>query len=138
LIQTIDQRPQTLDRRLEMARDYTKIKAWQLADQLALLVYRATTKFPKSEVWGLTSQMRRSAVSVAANIVEGSARKYRNEYLQYLYIAISSLAELSYYIRFTKELEYLDTKTYEELWAKAQEGLRTLQGLISYIEKSRV
>jgi four helix bundle protein len=121
-----------------MARDYTKIKSWQLADQLALLVYKSTKKFPKNEVWGLTSQMRRSAVSVAANIVEGSARKNRNEYLQFLYIAISSLAELSYYIRFTKELEYLDTKTYEELWAKAQEGLRTLQGLISYIEKSGV
>ena len=93
----------------------------------------------------MTSQMRRSAVSVAANIVEGSARKNRNEYLQFLYIAISSLAELSYYIRFTKELEYLDTRTYEELWAKAQEGLRTLledsslqQGLTSYIEKSGV
>jgi four helix bundle protein len=57
-----------------MARDYTKIKAWQLADQLALLVYKATKKFPR----GLTSQMRRSAVSVAANIVEGSPRKNRN------------------------------------------------------------
>ena len=121
-----------------MPRDYTKIKAWQLADRLALLVYKATKTFPKSEVWALTSQMRRSAVSVAANIVEGAARKNRNEYLQFLYIAISSLAELTYYIRFTKELEYLDTKTYEELSAKAQEGLRTLQGLISYIEKSEV
>ncbi len=121
-----------------MARDYTKIKAWQLADQLALLVYRATKQFPKDEAWGLTSQMRRSAVSVAANIVEGSARKNRNEYLQFLYIAISSLAELSYYTRFTKELDYLDTNTYGKLWAKTQESLRTLQGLISYIEKSKV
>jgi len=65
-----------------MARDYTKIKAWQLADQLALLVYKATKKFPKSEVWGLTSQMRRCAVSVAANIVERSARKNRNELIE--------------------------------------------------------
>ena len=121
-----------------MGRDYTKIKAWQLTDKLALLVYRATKDFPKSEIWGLTSQMRRAAVSVPANIVEGSARRNRNEYLQFLYIAISSLAELSYYIRFTKELEYLHTNGYEELWAKAQEGLRTLQGLISYIEKSKV
>lgn len=119
-----------------MARDYRKIKAWELADQLALSVYQATKKFPKSEVWGLTSQMRRSAVSVAANIVEGSARKNRNEYLQFLYIAISSLTELSYYIRFSKELEYLDTRIYEGLWAKTQESVRTLQGLISYIEKS--
>ena len=68
---------------------------------------------------------------MAINIVEGSAGENRNEYLQFLYIAISSLAALSYYIRFTKELEYLDTKTYEDLSAKAQEGLRTLQGLIS-------
>ena len=119
-----------------MGRDYTKIKAWQIADKLALLVYKSTKKFPKSEVWGLTSQMRRAAVSVPANIVEGSARKNRNEYLQFLYIAISSLAELNYYIRFTKELGYLDADEYGELWMKSQEGLRTLRGLISYIEKS--
>jgi four helix bundle protein len=121
-----------------MARDYTKIKAWQLADQLALLVYKATKEFPKSEIWGLTSQMRRAAVSVPANIVEGSARRNRNEYLQFLYIALSSLAELNYYIRFTKALGYLGTNRYEELWARAQEGSKTLQGLISYIEKSGV
>jgi four helix bundle protein len=118
-----------------MARDYTKIKAWQLADELALLTYKATKEFPKSEIWGLTSQMRRSAVSVPANIVEGSARKNRKEYLQFLYIAISSLTELSYYIKFTRKLEYLDSIRYEELWGKCQECLRTLQGLISYVER---
>ena len=58
-----------------MGRDYTKIKAWQVADELALLVYKATKIFPKREIWGLTSQMRRAAVSVPGNIVEGSARK---------------------------------------------------------------
>ena len=121
-----------------MARDYTKIKAWQLADELALLVYKATKGFPKSEIWGLTSQMRRAAVSAPANIVEGSARRNRGEYLQFLYIAISSLAELSYYIKFAKKLEYLDTNRYQELREKAQESLRTLQGLISYIEKPEV
>jgi len=121
-----------------MARGYTRIKAWQLADELALLVYKATKEFPKSEIWGLTSQMRRAAVSVPGNIVEGSARKNRNEYLQFLYIAMSSLTELNYYIRFTRELGYLTADRYEELWARAQEGLRTLQGLISYIEKSEV
>jgi four helix bundle protein len=92
-----------------MARDYTKIKAWQLADELALLVYKATREFPKSEIWGLTSQMRRAAVSVPANIVEGSARRKRNEYLQFSYIAMSSLAELNYYVRFTNEIGYLGT-----------------------------
>jgi len=118
-----------------MGRDYTKIKAWQLADELALLVYKATKDFPRSEIWGLTSQMRRAAVSAAANIVEGSARKNRREYLQFLYIALSSLTELSYYIRLARDLEYLDSSRYEELRAKCQESLRTLQGLISYVEK---
>ena len=118
-----------------MARDYTKIKAWQLADELALLVYKATKDFPRSEIWGLTSQMRRAAVSAAANIVGGSARKNRREYLQFLYIALSSLTELSYYIRLSKELEYVNNDQYEELWAKSQEALRTLQGLISFVEK---
>jgi len=117
-----------------MIRDYTKIKAYQLA----LSVYKATKKFPKNEIWGLTSQMRRAAVSVTANIVESSVKKSKSEYLNFLYIATSSLAELSYYIKFTKELEYLDIKLYEELRMKAQEGLKTLQGLISYIEKSGV
>ena len=97
-----------------MARDYTKIKAWQLADELALLAYKA------------------------ANRVEGSARRNRKEYLQFLYIAMSSLAELSYYVKFTKELGYLDSNRYEEWWGRIQEGLRTLQGLISCIEKSGV
>lgn len=143
--QAIDNRQQTIDNRQKrfvqgekMTRDYTKIKAWQLTDELALLVYKVTKKFPKSELWGITSQMRRAAVSVPANIVEGSARKSRNEYLQFLHIAKSSLAEVSYYIRFTKELGYLETSRYEELWTKSQEGVRTLHGLISYIEKSDV
>jgi four helix bundle protein len=82
--------------------------------------------------------MRRAAVSVPENIVEGLARRNRNEYLQFLYIAMSSLAELNYYIRLTRELGYLDNKRYEELWPKAQEALKILQGLISYIEKSDV
>jgi four helix bundle protein len=121
-----------------MARDYRKIRAWQLTDELALLVYRFTKGFPKSEIWGLTSQMRRAAVSAAANIVEGSARKNRNEYLQFLYIAISSLTELHYYIKFSHELDYLNTDGYNVLLTKSAECLRTLQGLISYIEKSDV
>ncbi len=118
-----------------MARDYTKIKAWQLADELALLVYKDTKYFPRSEIWGLTSQMRRAAVSASANIVEGSARKNTGEYLQFLYIALASLTELSYYIRLAGKLEYLDSSRHKELSAKCQECLKTLQGLISYIEK---
>ncbi len=121
-----------------MSRDYTKIRTWQLADELALLVYRATKGFPKSELWGLTSQMRRAAVSAPANIVEGSARKNKSEYLQFLYIALSSLTELNYFIRFVRELGYLEADRCSVLLTKGAASLRTLQGLISYIEKSEV
>ena len=74
-----------------MARDYKKMMACQITDELALLVYKATKEFPKSEIWGLTSQIRRAAVSAPANIVEGSARRERNEYLQYSYVILSRI-----------------------------------------------
>lgn len=68
-----------------MARDYTKIKAWQLSNELALMIYKATKAFPRSEIWGLTSQMRRAAVSVPANIVEGSAGKTKvNTFISFI------------------------------------------------------
>ena len=119
-----------------MARDYTKIKAWQFADQLAMEIYKSTKDFPKSEIFGLTSQMRRSAVSVPANIVEGSARRHQKEYVQFLYIAMGSLAELSYYIRFSKEIGYLKKNQYGILDSQYQQTVKTLRGLINYIEAS--
>ena len=119
-----------------MARDYRKIRAWQFADQLAMMVYKSTKDFPRSEVFGLTSQMRRSAVSVPANIVEGSARKHQKEYVQFLYTAMGSLAELSYYIRFSKEVGYLKKNQYEILNSQYQQTVKTLRGLINYIEAS--
>ncbi len=88
--------------------------------------------------FGVDLSNEKAAVSVALNLVEGSARKNRKEYLQFLYVAISSLTELSYYVRFTNKLGYLEARRYAELSGKAQETLRTLQGLISYIEKSDV
>ncbi|MCH7760738.1 four helix bundle protein [candidate division TA06 bacterium] len=119
-----------------MARDYTKIKAWQFADQLAMEIYKSTKDFPKSEIFGLTSQMRRSAVSVPANIVEGSARRHQKEYVHFLYIAMGSLAELSYYIRFSKEIGYLKKNQYGILDSQYQQTVKTLRGLINYIEAS--
>ncbi|MBM3333953.1 four helix bundle protein, partial [Candidatus Sumerlaeota bacterium] len=71
-----------------MARDYRKIRAWQLADELAINIYKATVCFPESEMFGLTAQMRRGGVSVAANIVEGATRQYQKEYVQFLHTAM--------------------------------------------------
>lgn len=121
-----------------MARDYKKIRAWQLADELALAVYRATSEFPNTEIFGLTSQMRRAAVSVAANIVEGSARKHTNEYIQFLYTAMGSLAELGYFIEFCRKLDYIQNGTMSDLKSLHSHTIKTLQALINFIEKSKV
>ncbi len=67
-------------------RDYTKIEAWKLADDLTVAVYQATHLFPREEIYGLTSQLRRASYSVPANIVEGSSRESKKDYLHFLYI----------------------------------------------------
>lgn len=77
-------------------RDHNKLRAFEIADEVAIMIYKITVDFPKEEVYGLTSQMRRAAVSVPSNIVEGCARKSQAEYLRYLDMAFGSLRELKY------------------------------------------
>ena len=74
-------------------RDHTKLRAFELADEVAVMIYRATRSFPKEEIYGLVSQMRRAAVSVPSNIVEGCARESQSEYLRFLEIAFGSIRE---------------------------------------------
>jgi four helix bundle protein len=77
-------------------RDHTKLRAFELADDIALSIYQLTNTFPREEIYGLTSQMRRAAVSVPSNIVEGCSRDSQADFLRFLYIAFGSLKELSY------------------------------------------
>lgn len=113
-----------------MSRDHRKLKAFELADTLAVATYRATTSFPKHELFGLTAQMRRAAVSTAANIVEGSARSSHKEYLQFLSTALGSLRELGYYIDLSGRLGYLEAQQVEALGRQYEESARVLSGLI--------
>ncbi|MGH7352471.1 MAG: four helix bundle protein [Candidatus Methylomirabilales bacterium] len=114
--------------------NYKRYKAWEFADQLVRSVYRATATFPKSEAFALTSQMRRAALSVPGNIVEGSARKHQKEFLRFLYVALSSLTELAYYIDLAKDLGYLKDGQ-SGLIQLSQRTARVLQGLISRLER---
>jgi four helix bundle protein len=86
---------------------YKDLKVWQKADEFALEIYRITRNFPKEEMYGLTSQLRRAALSVPTNIVEGYARKGDKELSRFVNIAIGSLAEVEYLLDFSRKLGYM-------------------------------
>lgn len=86
---------------------YKKLIAWQKANQLALLIYKLTSKFPREEMFGLVSQLRRAGLSIPTNIVEGHARNNKKEFHRFLAIALSSVAEVEYLMEFAYELKYL-------------------------------
>ena len=90
-------------------RDHTRLRAFHLADELAPLIYKVSTGLPKDEIYGLSSQMRRSAVSVPSNIIEGSARESQTEYLRFLEIAFGSLKESHYQFTTASRLGYVCT-----------------------------
>ena len=91
---------------------YEKFDAWRVTHELALQVYQITEKWPPSERYQLTSQTRRAALSVPTNIAEGAAKRGTREFRRYLDISLGSLSELSYLLRFSKDLGLLDTEAY--------------------------
>jgi four helix bundle protein len=93
-----------------------KLEVWKLAHQLTLNVYTISKNFPSSEMYGLTSQLRRSASSVPTNIIEGQGRQFEKEYIQFLYIAKGSLEETNYHLFLAKDLNYISKETYDELY----------------------
>src|SRR5437870_13646714 len=103
-----------------MGRDFTKIKAWQLADDLAVLVYKVTRQFPREEIYALTSQLRRAASSVPANIAEGANRSSKKDYAHFLSVASGSLAETRYFLHLSKRLGYVAGEEVSEAEALAE------------------
>ena len=116
-------------------RDHTKLRAFELADALALLVYRTTSTFPREEQFGLTSQIRRAAVSIASNIVEGSARYSSADYIRFLDMAYGSACELQYQLTLARRLEYLPTESSHELERAAKETCMVINGLIRSLRR---
>ena len=104
---------------------FRKLLVWQRAHQLVLLVYKFTGLFPKSELFGLTSQIRRAAVSVPANIAEGYAAGGKGQFARFLNIAQGSLAEVEYYLILSMDLDYITAVQYQES--------ETLRGEIGFL-----
>jgi len=117
-------------------RDHTKLRAFELADQLTLEVYRATKSLPKTEMFGLTSQLRRAAVSVASNIVEGCARHSQSDYVRFLDMAYGSAREVEYQVSLAFRLGYLNRESNESLHALSAETSKVLNGLLRALRKA--
>jgi len=116
-------------------RDYTKIEAWRLADDLTVAVYERTRSFPREEIYGLTSQLRRASYSVPANIVEGASRESKKDYLHFLYIARGSPSEAQYFIHLARRLGYLSAEEADVLQRQTKVTFGYLHGLIRAVEK---
>ena len=94
---------------------YERLHAWKACDDLTVAIYKTTERFPRHELYGLTSQVRRAAFSSAANIAEGSAKRGPREFRRYLDISIGSLSEVAYVLHVAKRLEYLSVEEWQEL-----------------------
>ena len=120
-----------------VARSYRELVVWQKARILAVRVYRSTEQFPKSETYGLTSQIRRAAISIVSNIVEGQGRLTLGEFLHFLGQARGSLLELDAQTLIASDLKYLDETEYETLSQQMYQVLGLLNRLIDSLQKSR-
>ena len=109
--------------------NYRNLIVWQKAHLLALSIYKITKKFPKDEKYGLTLQIRRAALSVPANIVEGYNRKSKKEFARFIDISFGSLAETEYLLEFSLDLGYIDKTNFQEIKELIEEISKLLWGL---------
>jgi four helix bundle protein len=110
-------------------RNHKNLKAFELADEVVFIIYKATSGFPREEIFGLTSQVRRAAVSIVSNIVEGCARESQREYARFLEMSYGSLKEVQYQISLAMRLEYMSAKQAEELITKMTSTEKVLSSL---------
>jgi four helix bundle protein len=115
---------------MEKAKSFTDLHVWQKTHEFVLKIYKATENFPKSEAYGLTSQLRRAAVSIAANISEGFVKNAVADKLRFYNIAEGSIHECKYYLILSKDLEYLNDKNLSNLLEEVSKLLRSYSQII--------
>lgn len=108
------------------------LEVWRKAIAFVTDLYHKTSSFPKEELYGLVSQLRRSAVSIPSNIAEGAARQSNKEYIQFLYVALGSLMELDTQLIIAKNLNFLSNESLNDLQSKTNEIGKMLNGFIQY------
>ena len=114
-------------------RDFKDFKVWEKSHGLTLVVYKATAAFPKEELYGLTSQIRRACASIPANIAEGCGRSGNAELARFLQIAMGSASELEYHLLLAHDLEFLDDSDYNHLSTRTIEVKRMLTSLLQKV-----
>ena len=119
-----------------MAGDHKDLIVWQRSIKLVKVIYSATKKFPKEELYGLTSQIRRSAVSIPSNIAEGYGRQYKRETIHFLHIARGSIYELETQLYVSFDLKFIPEQKFNELVVLIEECRKLLSGLIKYFENN--
>ncbi len=117
-------------------RDYKTLTVWQKAHQLVLAVYRATAQLPKEELYGLTSQIRRAAASIPANIAEGCGRYTDADFARFVQIALGSANEVEYHLLLAYDLGFIKDDIHQNLSKDADEIRRMLIGLIQKLRQS--
>ena len=118
--------------------DFKNIKVWEKSHQLALEIYRLTSSFPSTEMYGIVQQMRRAVYSIAANIAEGSCRKSDKDFSRYLHISLGSANELEYFVLLSKDLNYIDEKKYHTFNDQINEIKKMLSSFIKKLQKGNI
>jgi four helix bundle protein len=118
-------------------RDFRELKVWQKAHQLTLAIYRLTGSFPREELYGLTTQLRRSSSSVPANLAEGCGRHGDAEFARFCSIAAGSASELEYHLLLAKDLGLIQPGAHEELAERTTEVKRMLTALVQKLNADR-
>jgi len=118
-------------------KDFRQLKVWEKSHQLALAIYKTTKEFPKEELYGLTSQIRRSSMSIPTNIAEGCGRFTDADFARFLQVAMGSASEAEYQLILAHDLGFLPSDSYEQLHNEIEEVKRMLASLLKTLRANR-